>query len=149
MDGYADAVIALADLCGRAGATALQIGWDCPHTPDAGDGHNCADVTWHAHASYRGARLMSDGRHRTPTGAAMALAERLLTGATCRCRATVALADGADGCRWRLVGQRWQPSCRARSVRIREGDRGDREAMLSAVHGNRATRRAARKRRAD
>lgn len=142
---HGDAVIACADLVGRAGAIEFQLGWDCPHTPDESDDHNCPDVVWYAHATYKGARIMVD-RHRTPTAAAMALAERMLSGAACRCRRPVTLSDEAAGCRWQLMGKRWEPGCDVEPVRI-TGDRGDHAAMQRALaeSGNRAQRRATRR----
>ncbi len=148
-----DVVVACADLVGRAGAAGFELGWDCPHTPGEPDGHSCPDVTWYAHATYQGARIIIADRH-TPTEAAMALTVRLLDGATCRCGEPVTLADGRPGCRWRLVGQRWEPGCDAPPVRV-NGPRGDHAAMVRAmalVRGeappvNRAERRALRKAR--
>lgn len=118
-----DQVLACADLVGRAGARQFEIGFlneTAPHR-------------WYAHAMYRGARIQVEN-HDGPADAAMELAEKLLTGAKCRCGALVAmrddgaiafrkttLADGsewtreqaaaADQCRWRLVSDRWEPSC--------------------------------------
>lgn len=116
-------VIACADLVGRAGARSFEIGFLDDEPPHR----------WYAHAMYRGARIQVEN-HNDPAGAAMALAEKLLTGAQCRCGRLVALKDGgavafqktrlADGthwtatqaakagqCRWRLAGDRWEPSC--------------------------------------
>jgi hypothetical protein len=98
-----DVVVACADLAGRAGARDFEIGYlrdDVP-TDQAG---------WYAQVTYRGARLMAD-EHRSPTAAALALAERILSGAQCRCGRQVALADDQPGCRWQLVGKRWEPGC--------------------------------------
>lgn len=93
---------------------------------------------WYAHVKYRGARITVDDR-RSPTEAAMALAERLLRGAACRCGKTVTLNDRGGGCRWRLLGKKWEPGCDAPPVTI-DGPRGDMAAM------NRAMRRAAQRR---
>lgn len=124
-DEQRNQVIACADLVGRAGARQFEIGYlndDPPHA-------------WYAHAMYRGARIQVEN-HDDPAAAAMALAEKLLTGAQCRCGRLVALrgdgavafqktrlADGTDWtakqaakagqCRWRLAGGRWEPSCPA------------------------------------
>jgi hypothetical protein len=130
-DMYGDAVVACADLVGRAGAKDFEIGYLRDDVPPE-------DAGWYAIATYQGARLMAD-EHRSPTGAAMALAERILSGATCRCRKPVALADGKQGCRWRLVGQRWEPSCDVPSVRVK-GERGDYDAMMRALGGRDGTR---------
>ncbi len=146
-DMYGDAVMACADLAGRAGAREFEMGWTCPHVPDEPDDHTCPEVTWHAQVSYQGARVMT-GECNSPTAAAMDLAERLLRGATCRCRQPVALSDDRPGCRWQLLGKRWEPSCDVPSVRV-EGERGDHAAMERALAGqpaNRAERRAAKKR---
>lgn len=119
-------VIACADLAGRAGARSFEIGY-------VHEGVPVEQAGWYAHAQYRGARITA-GDQVGPAEAAMALAEKLLTGAKCRCGRLVALRDHeafaffrsgmADGstwtateaaragqCRWRLVGDRWEPSC--------------------------------------
>lgn len=118
-------VIACADLVGRAGARSFEIGFLNDEPPHR----------WYAHAMYRGARIQVEN-HDDPAGAALELAEKLLTGAQCRCGRLVALrpdgavafhkttlADGtewtatqaakAGQCRWRLNGDRWEPSCPA------------------------------------
>lgn len=129
-----DAVIACADLTSRAGASGFEIGYQR-------DGVPAQDAGWYATATYRGARIMTD-EHRSPTGAAMALAERLFAGATCRCKQPVVLSDGRDGCRWTLVGQRWEPGCDVAPIHV-QGARGDQAAMeraLGAAPGNRDRR---------
>lgn len=116
-------VIACADLVGRTGAREFQIGFLNDSPPHA----------WYAHAMFRGARLQVENQDG-PAQAAMALAVKILTGAKCRCGRLVALRPGgavafrethmADGtqwsaaeaakagqCRWRLAGDRWEPSC--------------------------------------
>lgn len=145
---HEDAVLACVGLVGRAGANGFELGWTCPHVPGEPDDHSCPDVTWHASASYKGARIITD-EHRSPSTAALALAERLLRGATCRCRRAVVLVDQADGCRWRLMGQTWEPGCDAPPIRMPDGTRGDYAAIqraLAQAPVNRAERRAARKR---
>lgn len=145
-----DTVLACADLVGRAGAVEFEMGWDCPHAPDVADDHNCGRETWHAVAKYRGARITAEG-HRSPSGAALALAERLLTGATCRCQQPVSLSDAKPGCRWRLVGRTWEPGCDEPSIHIGAGNRGNWSAMQRALADapptNRAERRAAKRKR--
>jgi hypothetical protein len=126
-----DVVVALADLAGRSGARDLNIGWDCPHVPAADDGHSCGQVTWWASVSYQGARLMVD-QHHAPSVAALALAERILDGASCRCGQRVTLTDDRPGCRWRLAGPRWEPSCDVPSLPV-PGRRGDVAAMQAAL----------------
>lgn len=133
----ADVVVACADLIGRAGGKSIEIGWACPHTPDTA--HNCPDVTWWAQAQWNGARLIRDG-HPTPDSACLALAIRVLDGARCRCGEPVALTDTAHGCRWRLVGQRWEPSCHVGPIHV-PGPRGDVAAMGRALNRKQRRRR--------
>lgn len=125
-----DAIIACAHLVGRAGATEFELG----HTGD--DDTPDDQVTWYAHAKYRGARIQT-AEHRTPTAAANALTERLLSGATCRCGKPVTLSDRKRGCRWRLVGPQWQPGCDAAPLKV-QGERGDVAAMQAALAKRRA-----------
>lgn len=129
-----DAVLACADLVGRAGASEFKIGYLHDDVPTA-------EVGWYATAFYRGMRISADD-HKSPTLAATALAERLLRGAMCRCRQPVALSDGRDGCRWRLVGAKWEPGCDAPPLTV-NGTRGDYAAMarVMAEPSNRAERR--------
>jgi hypothetical protein len=120
------AVVALADLCGRAEATSLEIDWECPHTGTMADGeektHNCPGVTWNAQAFWRGARLFTSSP--SVEGATTALAQRILDGATCRCGMDVTLGEPTRRqCRWALVGDRWEPGCDVPSVRYREARR--------------------------
>lgn len=112
MDFNDDVVIACVDLVKRTGATGMEIGHD------EGD-----PVRWHAFAVYRGARVMVED-HPTPTTAALGLAERLLYGAQCKCGRPVTLSSPRaftgtlDGCRWRLIGNRWEPGCDAPPMKI-------------------------------
>lgn len=139
--GNEDAVRALADLAGRAGARDLEIGYLHDDVP-------VEDAGWYATAYYQGARITAED-HRSPSTAALALAERLLTGATYCCRQPVTLADGVAGCRWRLMGARWEPGCDAAPIPY-DGAPGDHAAILRSLHAtppagpNRAARRAAR-----
>jgi hypothetical protein len=137
-DLYGDAVVACADLVGRAGAREFEIGYQRDDVP-------VEEAGWYASASYKGARLMAD-EHRSPTAAALALAERILSGGTCRCGQPVALNDDTPGCRWQLMGKRWEPGCDVPSIRV-QGERGDYAAMEQALAANRADRRAAKKKR--
>lgn len=130
-----DAIIACADLVGRAGATGFQIGYLHDDVP-------AEEAGWYAHAQYRGARVIAED-HPGPVEAAEALARRLLTGAKCRCGRLVALSDhgalayGArlvDGstwtpeqaakagqCRWTRNGRTWTPGCDAPPLRMPRG----------------------------
>lgn len=133
-----DAVIACADLVGRAGASDFEIGYLHDDVP-------IEEAGWYAVAKFKGARITTES-HRSPTTAAIALAERLLAGATCRCRKPVTMSGATPGCRWHLVGPRWEPGCDMPSIRV-DGERGDVAAMQRALAQptNRAARRAARR----
>ncbi|HEY0636453.1 MAG TPA: hypothetical protein VGD67_02295 [Pseudonocardiaceae bacterium] len=120
----ADPVVACADLVVRAGARQFEIGY-------LRDGVPVDQAGWHASAYYGGARLTVE-EHQSPSTAALALAERILAGATCKCRRPVRLADDASGCRWRLVGARWEPGCTADPIHV-DGPRGDLGAMRRAL----------------
>lgn len=133
-----DVVLACVDLVGRAGASGFEMGYLHDDVP-------IEEAGWHASAQYRGTRIMVQD-HRSPTSAALALAERLLAGATCRCLKPVTLSDEREGCRWRLVGKQWEPGCNDKPIRIPGGERGDYAAIQQAM-GNRAQRRAAQRRR--
>lgn len=134
LDG--EAVLACADLAGRAGASGFRIG----HTdPDAGP------VTWFCTAEYGADEITASG-HPDPALAAMALAQRILTGGKCRCGRLVALSvsgalpppddatmlDGSDPkalrgagqCLWMLEGRRWEPGCDAALLTMPAGARG-------------------------
>lgn len=136
-----DVVVACVDLVGRAGASGFEIGYLHDDVP-------VAEAGWYAHASYQGTRVIVED-HRSPSGAALALAERLLAGAICRCREPVTLTDGVAGCRWRLAGKRWEPGCDAPTIEVPGGKRGDYAAMQQAVAepANRAERRRRKQRR--
>jgi hypothetical protein len=129
-----DIVIACVDLVGRSGGSGFEIGYLHDDVP-------AEEAGWYAHVQFQGARI-SVGERWSPTGAALALAERLLSGAMCRCRHPVSLSDGAEGCRWRLVGARWEPGCDVESIHAK-GQRGDYAAMQRALAEpmNRADRR--------
>lgn len=136
-----DAVVAAADLIGRAGANGFEIAWTCPHAPDIDDGHSCPDVTWTCSASFRGRRLFTNP-YGHPAQAANALALKILDGAVCRCGQPVVLFTGA-GCLWKRTGERWEPSCDAEPLDLGAMgvERGDLVGM------NRATRRLLKKRK--
>jgi len=134
-----DAVLACADLVARCGASDFELGYLHDDVP-------IERAAWYAVAKFRGARISVD-EHQSPTLAATALSERLLRGAMCRCRRPVSLSDSRLGCRWRLVGPRWEPGCDAEPLKV-PGERGDLAAMQRAIAQpmNRAARRAARRR---
>lgn len=114
---HGDAVIAVADLVGRTGATSLQIGYVYDDVP-------VEEAGWYAHATFKGMRIMVSD-HRSPSAAALGLAERLLIGGNCRCGKKVTLGDKPNACRWRLMGQRWEPGCDAPPLSVPEHLRGD------------------------
>src|SRR5260370_2343044 len=81
-----DALIAAADLVGRTGAEAFEIGYLHEDVP-------AERAAWYAHARYRGARI-TEGDHKAPIEAAEALARRLLGGGKCtRCGGLVTPSD--------------------------------------------------------
>lgn len=135
-----DVVVACADLVGRAGASGFEIAYLHDDVP-------VEEAGWYAVALFQGTRITVED-HRSPTAAALALAERMLAGAVCRCRKPVTLSDGVEGCRWQLVGKRWEPGCDVEPLHIK-GKRGDYAAMQAALAqpANRAERRAAKRRR--
>jgi len=144
-------ILACADLMGRVGATAFEFGWECPHSPDVDDGHNCPDVVYNVHAQWKGTRRMFTDPN--PSRAAMLLAVDILQGSVCRCGKPVALNGGGerlDGCLWSIKGNRWEPSCDAPSIEV-EGPRGDLDGMKAAWDAahqpNRQQRRANNKRK--
>lgn len=138
-----DAVVAVADLVGRSGATNFEIGWlndeDDPTYAERG-------AEWWCKAQYQGKRLFVEGFAR-PDDAATALAVELLRGAKCRCGRLVRLAgegaafahldvEMADGtrwtaqeaakagqCEWKRAGQKWEPSCDAPPIRMNRAQR--------------------------
>lgn len=139
---HGDVVEACADLVDRAGAVEFEIGHVHEDVP-------VEEAGWYAVAKYRGARITAED-HRSPTAAALALAERLLAGAACRCGKSVTLDDDKPGCRWQLLGKRWEPGCDAPPIRLKAGTRGDPAALAAAMDeriGNRADRRKKRRRR--
>jgi hypothetical protein len=121
-----DAVIAVADLAGRAGAKQFQIGYLHDNVP-------VEEAAWYAHAQYLGTRLSVDN-HRSPQDAALALAQRILLDGLCRCGRRVSLHGGVKGtCRWRLVGKRWESGCDAEAIGIDAAERGNLTAMQQAM----------------
>lgn len=120
-----DAVLACADLVGRAGAKDFQIGFLNEEAT------TMAEAGWYATAKWRGTRFDS-GPQQSPELAAMALATRVLKDADCRCGQTVTLADDEPGCRWQLVGREWKPGCDVPPITV-VGQRGDLAAMRRAM----------------
>ena len=136
------AMVATADLAGRAGAHSFELSWSCPHDVEGSDGdHYCASLVWTASCRYRGARVIGASAS-SPFVAVVSIAEKLLKGAGCKCGRLVSLSALDPGCRWRLdlLSERWESSCDAPPIFV-PGGRGDLAGM------NRAARRAARRRR--
>lgn len=129
-DLWDDIVNACAHLAERSGAVEFQIGFLSEDVP-----------LWYAHAKYQGTRIITQN-HESRTAAALALSQRLLDRAGCRCGQTVTLVDGRDGCRWRLVGARWEPGCDAPPITV-HAHRGNLQAMGKAFL-NRQDRRKPR-----
>lgn len=102
-----------------------------PTSPTRTTATTAPDVTWWAAAGWKGARLTEDG-YPDPAAACLALATTVLTGASCRCGKKVALGPRLPGCRWRLKGDRWEPSCTADPLHV-PGPRGDVTAMQKAM----------------
>ena len=99
-----DALVAIADLVGRTGATDFKIGYLHDDVP-------ASEAGWYAYAQYTGARISQDDLPG-PVEAANALAERLLRGAACKCgRNSEVGGDDPDLCHWRRVGPRWYSGC--------------------------------------
>lgn len=119
-----DIIIACCELAGRCGATGFDIGYLLDNVPTE-------EAKWWAEVQWRGTRIITDN-HRSPTGAALALAERLLTGSACKCGDTVTLSDLQPGCRWALNGKRWEPGCDSPPIRVK-GERGDTSAIKAAM----------------
>jgi hypothetical protein len=123
-----DTVEACADLVDRTGARGFEIGYVHEDVP-------VEEAGWYAHATFQGVRIQAPD-HRSPSAAALALAEKLLTGGMCKCGQRVTLTDQRAGCRWRLMGKRWEPGCDAPSVHV-DGRRGDLDAMQRAMASRR------------
>lgn len=133
-----DMIIACAKLVDRTGASGFEIG----HT---GEDDDPADAPiWYAYATFQGTRIMVQAQSG-PTAAALALSERLLDGATCRCRQKVTLTSDRPGCRWRLMGDTWEPGCDVEPIHVEGALRGDYKAIQAALEqplaGNREMRR--------
>lgn len=125
------ALIAAVDLGQRAGASGgFEFGWDDDDNP----------TEFYAEVAFKSHKVRGEGPH--PQAAGIDLARKLLTGGKCRCGKLVALDDEgaaafdqaqmADGttwtadeaaaagqCRWRLVGNRWEPSCDVPPIRVK------------------------------
>lgn len=133
-----DAVVAAVELAARGGARGVTFGF-------LHEGVPVEEAGWYMEASWQGTRLFV-GDHRSPTTAALAFAERMLTRASCKCGQQITLSDDAPGCRWRLMGKTWTPSCTAAPILVK-GGRGDLTAMAGAYYAamNRRDRRKAKR----
>ncbi|MFD8340310.1 hypothetical protein ACFV42_48195 [Streptomyces solisilvae] len=116
---------AVTDLCSRAGARSVEIGYVLP-SGEAGP------VDWYV--STDAGPTISERGHPTPAAAFYALACRLTAGMRCACSLHVALDPGEDypdlprpwaterrggiaearragWCLWQPYGKRWRPPC--------------------------------------
>jgi hypothetical protein len=101
-----DALVAAADLVGRTGATAMEVG-------HVHDGVPAGEGGWYAHAQYRGARIIAEN-HRGPVEAMEALTRRLMSGGKCtHCGRTITLSSISVGrrCKWSRHGRAWRRGC--------------------------------------
>jgi len=126
-----DAIIveACADLAGRSGCTAWEMGY-----VDKDESVPGSEDKWYCHIQYAGTRIgVSD--MDGPVSAAMALSVKLLRGATCRCGKLVTLLGRNDQarCLWRIVERRWTPSCDVEPIHMPEGSRGDLRRLGEAM----------------
>lgn len=124
-DSGDDLVVACADLVNRAGGIDFEIGYVREDVP-------IEDAGWYAMASWRGTRVIADEKS-SPGEAALGLAQRILGGGVCRCGRPVSLSDTVTGCRWRLMGNHWQPGCNRPSIDVTGSQRGDLPAMGRAL----------------
>lgn len=115
-----DAVLAVADLVARTGATQFEIGYQHDETDPE---YEQVGSQWYASAYYRGARVTMD-EQPTPEHAADGLAHRLLDGGTCQhCREKTTTKDTPTGvylrfgrskkarCVWWRDGTTWKRGC--------------------------------------
>ena len=118
----ADPVVAVAHLADRGGASEVEVAYR-------------DDRGWFAWVQHGRRRIAVEG-HSSAVAAAWALAERLLTRAICRCTKTVTLTgDSTDEvCRWRLMGDRWQPGCDVAPLSV-DAPRDDLAAVVEAMAG--------------
>lgn len=100
-----DAVRAVAELCGRAGARHLELGY-------LHEGVPLEEMGWYAQAQYRGYRVTAEDQPG-PAQAAEALAARLLNSSICtHCGKSVTVnASLPDLCRWFRRGATWVRGC--------------------------------------
>lgn len=128
-----DAVIAAAELVGRCGARALEVGF-------SGDENGpIEDADWYAHAQFNGKRVITEG-HVGPAAAMERLARNLLgdspeyEDAHCRrCGKVITLSevthveDPEAKCRWKRQGRTWVPGCGKgidQTIKLREFQEG-------------------------
>jgi hypothetical protein len=137
-----DAVIvqACADLADRTGSISWHMGYTDPpeETPDA-------PAKWYCHVTFQGARIgVSD--MDGPVAAAMALAVRLLRGASCRCGKTVTLLGRNDQqrCLWRILNGRWESSCNEEPIHLPVSARGDMRRMAEEIDKRKRQRKGKR-----
>jgi len=146
---FMDPVIAASLLVSRSGGQDFEFGYTCPHQPGAGKGHSCSELTWWASAKWKGTKVLADG-HKSPPGAAITLAVKILMTSRCKCGRPVVLDDESKGCRWKLMGERWVAGCDDAPISIPVGAHGDLIKMSRAADAklvNREQRRHAERAR--
>lgn len=107
-----DAVVAVADLCARAGAKSFEIGYLDDEPPHR----------WYAQCFLRGARVIADEKEG-PDEAADALARKLIGGGKCTaCGRKVALSNPRRyDCHWFRDRDAWVQGCNGKRRATRDG----------------------------
>ena len=105
-----NAVVAVADLCARTGATSFEVGYLDDDVPSE-------QARWYAQAQFRGARVVAEEK-RSPAEAADVLARKLLQGGECtNCGRKVRVGwlgpseSTSRRCRWWRDGAAWIRGC--------------------------------------
>lgn len=124
--GMQDMLFATVKLVERVGATGFDVGY-----LNDDEGVSSEDAQWYAQCKWQGAKVTVGGRC-SPDEACLALCLRLLSGATCKCIRPVTIDDGEPGCRWRLMGDTWTPSCKVAAITV-PGPLGDTAAIGAAL----------------
>lgn len=115
-----DLISAVTDLCSRAGAHCVEVGYSLPADGIPGPSD------WYAFTAY-GGNVIAERGHPTPETACYALATRFISGVLCDCSLAVTLNPGMPGpdgsrwdeeaarrdgwCVWKLCERRWLRAC--------------------------------------
>jgi hypothetical protein len=121
-DTHAEAIVAAAEIVGRAGGKQFEVGYlydDETPPPGWPEGKpvTAADASWYATARWNGALLKGEGDH--PAEACERLAARILHGGQCvACGNRINLIPGegrwpeSEGnCNWYREGKHWLRGC--------------------------------------